>query len=79
MSARENAAPLAQFSLSVARLVRAHAKEAPGIDKAARQAFGDDKDAGKISFVVEGGEVVRMSFQMDARIVKFATRAITAR
>jgi hypothetical protein len=79
MSAKENAAPPAQFSLSVARLARAHVKEAPGIARAARQAFGDDKDAGKISFVVEGGEVVRMSFQMDARIVKFATRAITAR
>jgi len=78
LTAQPKAAPAGQFSLSVARLAAGHAKDHPAL-ATALEAFGKDKNGGKVSFLVEGGDMVRMRFDMDTSIVKFMVKLIKSR
>jgi hypothetical protein len=79
LAAQPKAGPAGQFSLSVARLAAGHAKLHAPIAKAAQEAFGNDKEGGKISFILDGGDVVRMRFDMDTSVMKFLAKIIMSR
>jgi hypothetical protein len=79
LSAQPQAAPAGQFSLSVARLAAGFGKDRERIARAAREAFGKDQNGGQVTFLVEGGDSIRMRLDVDTSIMKFAAKALRPR
>jgi hypothetical protein len=60
-----------QVEVSMARLADAMAKEKPEAPKAAAKAFGQDKGADKVRFVLEAGQELKLRLVVKAPVLKF--------
>jgi hypothetical protein len=75
LAARPGAAEPLRLEVSMARLAPAIAidrKDSKGdAVKAAREAFGEDRDADRVGLVLEGGKALRLRLSMKGQVLKF--------
>ena len=75
LASRPATAEPLQLELSLARLAPAIAvnrKDTKGaVARAAREAFGEDRDADRVRLVLEGGKGLNLRFRMKAPVLKF--------